>query len=78
MGQSNTTYSTTFGQRVGSWVKAQSNRTIHCRECDASVSITEKICAHCGASDPARVPWSAVTAMCALAAAAIVAIHVLL
>lgn len=59
------------------WTARQKKRTIHCRACDVEVSLADSICPRCGAADPARVPWSAVTAICAIGAMLIVAVLVL-
>ena len=58
-------------QRITSWFKTQCAAV--CRSCDAVVSMTETVCPTCGQSDPARVTMSAVTAVFAFAASAIIA-----
>lgn len=59
--------------KVVDWVRRQTAKTQKCRECDLHVSMSETVCPRCGASDPARVPWSAVTAVFALCACVIIA-----
>ena len=54
------------------WVRCQTIRSIQCRECDLEVSITETACPRCGASDPARIPWAAVTAVIAVSVGVII------
>jgi uncharacterized paraquat-inducible protein A len=63
---------------VADWIRRQSQRTILCRECDWQVNLSEKVCPRCGASDPARIPWSAVTAIFAIIACLIIAAIVFL
>ena len=56
------------------WVRLQVDKTKHCRECDAMVRMFDDVCPQCGASEPARVPKSAVTVVLAMTACVITAV----
>ena len=60
--------------RWRSWADARKDEAIHlaqeqfeacrrCRECRHDVALTERICPHCGVSDPVRVPMALPTVL---------------
>jgi len=63
------------GQRGAGWVEQGLLRLFqecsHCRECGALVSPFEKVCAHCGASDPVVVSTKSFLLPLAIAAVAL-------
>ncbi len=58
---------------VADWTRRQAERTAQCRECDAVVDLMETVCPRCGASNPARVPKSAVAVIFVIAACIVIA-----
>ena len=53
--------------------------SVLCRDCHQPVSASDATCSHCGAKEPARVPWSAwVVVAYALAALCLIGFLLLL